>query len=72
MLLAVMDAGKLGHMVRTKDSFGSTPMDYLCMNRMPNSTELIRSLFQTRYDQVLGVGRMWESDILQAMDEALA
>eukprot|EP00980_Cylindrotheca_fusiformis_P023852 scaffold11065_cov115-Cylindrotheca_fusiformis.AAC.4 len=28
MLLAVMDAGKPGHMVHVRDSFGSTPMDY--------------------------------------------
>eukprot|EP00980_Cylindrotheca_fusiformis_P016135 scaffold4795_cov112-Cylindrotheca_fusiformis.AAC.1 len=72
MLLPVMDAGKPGHMVRVRDSFGSTPMDYLCMNPMPNSTEVIRELFQARYDQVLGLGRMWESDILQAVDEAWA
>eukprot|EP00980_Cylindrotheca_fusiformis_P007635 scaffold1601_cov59-Cylindrotheca_fusiformis.AAC.6 len=39
MLLAVMDAGKPGHMVRVRDSFGSTPMDYLFLNRMPNSSE---------------------------------
>eukprot|EP00980_Cylindrotheca_fusiformis_P012025 scaffold2847_cov86-Cylindrotheca_fusiformis.AAC.1 len=47
-------------------------MDYLSMNPIPNSTEVIRELFQARYDQVLGLGRMWESDILQAVDEALA
>eukprot|EP00980_Cylindrotheca_fusiformis_P020182 scaffold7253_cov105-Cylindrotheca_fusiformis.AAC.2 len=39
MLLPVMDAGKPGHMVRVRDSFGSTPMDYLFLNRMPNSSE---------------------------------
>eukprot|EP00980_Cylindrotheca_fusiformis_P023754 scaffold10927_cov96-Cylindrotheca_fusiformis.AAC.1 len=72
MLLAVMDAGKPGHLVRVRDSFGSTPLEYLCLNPMPNSTEVIRGLFQTRYDQVGLCSRMWESDILQAMDEALA
>eukprot|EP00980_Cylindrotheca_fusiformis_P005270 scaffold1123_cov56-Cylindrotheca_fusiformis.AAC.6 len=29
MLLAVMDAGKPGHMVRVRDSLGCTPMDYI-------------------------------------------
>eukprot|EP00980_Cylindrotheca_fusiformis_P004103 scaffold892_cov104-Cylindrotheca_fusiformis.AAC.1 len=73
MLLAVMDAGKLGHMVRVRDSFGSTPMDYLCMNRMPNSTEVIRRLFQTRYDQVLGsLEPFWKSAMLQSIEEILA
>eukprot|EP00980_Cylindrotheca_fusiformis_P015986 scaffold4692_cov86-Cylindrotheca_fusiformis.AAC.1 len=41
MLLAVMDAGKSGHMVRVRDSLGSTPMEYLCLNRMPNSSEAV-------------------------------
>eukprot|EP00980_Cylindrotheca_fusiformis_P023564 scaffold10613_cov77-Cylindrotheca_fusiformis.AAC.3 len=71
MLLAVMDAGKPGHMVRVRDSFGSTPMDYLCMNQMPpNSTEVIRSLFQTRFEQVLGgLDQFWKSAMLQEIDE---
>eukprot|EP00980_Cylindrotheca_fusiformis_P009626 scaffold2127_cov85-Cylindrotheca_fusiformis.AAC.6 len=73
MLLAVMDAGKAGHMVGVRDSFGSTSMDYLCMNRMPNSTEVIRSLFQTRYDQLLGgLEPFWKSAMLQAIEEILA
>eukprot|EP00980_Cylindrotheca_fusiformis_P022008 scaffold8890_cov159-Cylindrotheca_fusiformis.AAC.1 len=41
MLLAVMDAGKPGHMVRVRDSLGCTPMDYLCLNRIPDSNEAI-------------------------------
>eukprot|EP00980_Cylindrotheca_fusiformis_P009623 scaffold2127_cov85-Cylindrotheca_fusiformis.AAC.3 len=36
-----MDAGKQGHMVHRRDSFGCTPMDYLCLNRMMNSTEVV-------------------------------
>eukprot|EP00980_Cylindrotheca_fusiformis_P016429 scaffold4897_cov129-Cylindrotheca_fusiformis.AAC.6 len=72
MLLAVMDAGKRGHMVRNRDFFGCTPMDYLCLNRsMPNSAEVvIQRLFQSRYDQVLGLSRMWNSEILLAIYEA--
>eukprot|EP00980_Cylindrotheca_fusiformis_P005499 scaffold1170_cov122-Cylindrotheca_fusiformis.AAC.7 len=72
MLFVVMDADKPGHMVRSRDSFGCTPMDYLCLNRMPNSTELIRRLFQTRFEQVLGLDRSWKSNILQSVEEALA
>eukprot|EP00980_Cylindrotheca_fusiformis_P017705 scaffold5562_cov57-Cylindrotheca_fusiformis.AAC.1 len=63
MLLEVMNAsGKRGHMARSRDSFGCTPMDYLCLNRMPNSNEVVRRLFQTRFGQVLG----------GAIDETLA
>eukprot|EP00980_Cylindrotheca_fusiformis_P030364 scaffold24710_cov117-Cylindrotheca_fusiformis.AAC.2 len=72
MLLAVMDAGKPGHMVCIMDSFGCTPMDYFCLNRMPNSNEVIRRLFQTCYHQVLGLQQLWEADVLQAIDDALA
>eukprot|EP00980_Cylindrotheca_fusiformis_P002177 scaffold497_cov97-Cylindrotheca_fusiformis.AAC.8 len=72
MLLAVMDAGKPGHMVRVRDSFGSTPMDYLFLNRMPNSSEVIRRIFQTRFEQVLGLDQFWKSVMLQAIDMILA
>eukprot|EP00980_Cylindrotheca_fusiformis_P006825 scaffold1428_cov98-Cylindrotheca_fusiformis.AAC.3 len=73
MLLAVMDAGKSGHMARAMDSFGCTPMDYLFLNRMPNSNEVIRRLFQTRFDQVPGVlDQFRKSDVFPAIDEALA
>eukprot|EP00980_Cylindrotheca_fusiformis_P014479 scaffold3872_cov87-Cylindrotheca_fusiformis.AAC.1 len=72
MLLAVMDAGKPGHMVRVRDSFGSTPMDYLFLNRMPNSSEVIRRIFQTRFEQVLGLDKFWKSVMLQAIDKILA
>eukprot|EP00980_Cylindrotheca_fusiformis_P021285 scaffold8194_cov118-Cylindrotheca_fusiformis.AAC.16 len=74
MLLAVMDApGKPGHMICSTDSFGCTPMDYLCLNRMPNSSEVIRRILQTRFEQVLGLDQLWESDmLLLAIDEALA
>eukprot|EP00980_Cylindrotheca_fusiformis_P012513 scaffold3073_cov66-Cylindrotheca_fusiformis.AAC.28 len=69
----MMDAGKKGHMVCVRDSFGSTPMDYLCLNRTPNSTEVIRSLFQTRFEQVVGgLDQFWNSAMLQAIDEILA
>eukprot|EP00980_Cylindrotheca_fusiformis_P019235 scaffold6546_cov62-Cylindrotheca_fusiformis.AAC.1 len=73
MLLAVMDAGKRGHMARIRDSFGCTPMDYLSLNRMPNSNEVVRRLFQTRFGQVLGgLDKFWKLDMLEAIDETLA
>eukprot|EP00980_Cylindrotheca_fusiformis_P004544 scaffold965_cov93-Cylindrotheca_fusiformis.AAC.8 len=73
MLLAVIDGGPRDHILRCRDSFGSTPMDYLCLNKMPNSTQLIRSLLQATFVKRvdwLGLER-WRSDLLQAVDEAL-
>eukprot|EP00980_Cylindrotheca_fusiformis_P005997 scaffold1284_cov108-Cylindrotheca_fusiformis.AAC.11 len=71
MLLAVMKAGAdSDRIICGKDSFGSTPMDYLCSNRMPNSTQVIRRVVQTRIDW-LGLDR-WKLDMLQALDQALA
>eukprot|EP00980_Cylindrotheca_fusiformis_P015237 scaffold4230_cov94-Cylindrotheca_fusiformis.AAC.4 len=73
MLLAVINAGHPDHLLRRKDTFGSTPMDYLLLNRMPNSNQVIGSLVQAtivkRLDS-LGLDR-WKSDILQGIDEAL-
>eukprot|EP00980_Cylindrotheca_fusiformis_P001801 scaffold408_cov71-Cylindrotheca_fusiformis.AAC.2 len=72
MLLAVMDAGKPGHMVCVMDSFGCTPMDYLSLNRIPNSDGVIRRLFQTRFGQTLDLDKFWKSDMLQAINTALS
>eukprot|EP00980_Cylindrotheca_fusiformis_P021614 scaffold8466_cov44-Cylindrotheca_fusiformis.AAC.1 len=48
-------------------------MDYLCLTRMPNSSEVIRRVLQIRFEQVLGgLDKFWKSDLLQAIDEALA
>jgi hypothetical protein len=60
--------------IRTKDKFGSNPIDYLCMNHTPGSATVIQSLLQTIILQCLrwcGVVR-WKTDMLAAMDEALA
>eukprot|EP00980_Cylindrotheca_fusiformis_P019826 scaffold6966_cov112-Cylindrotheca_fusiformis.AAC.4 len=70
MLLSVLNEGNVDHMVQSRDSFGSTPMDYLCLNRMPNSTEVIRRVLYTRFDYLFR--RSWKSDMLQAIDTALA
>jgi hypothetical protein len=60
--------------IRTRDKFGSTPLDYLCLNHTSDSSKVIQSLLQTIISQRiqwLGLAR-WKSDILAAMDEALA
>eukprot|EP00980_Cylindrotheca_fusiformis_P011617 scaffold2747_cov104-Cylindrotheca_fusiformis.AAC.7 len=72
MFLALMNEVEVDHIIRSRDSFGSIPMDYLCLNRMPNSSEVIRLVLQTRFDCLLGLNRSWNSDMLQAIDEALA
>jgi hypothetical protein len=33
--------------IHTSDKFGSTPIDYLCVNQTPASALVIRSLLQT-------------------------
>jgi hypothetical protein len=60
--------------IHTRDKFGSNPIDYLCMNHIPASTAVIQSLLPTIFAQRLrwlGVAQ-WKSDMLDAMDEALA
>eukprot|EP00980_Cylindrotheca_fusiformis_P011870 scaffold2818_cov59-Cylindrotheca_fusiformis.AAC.5 len=71
MLLAVMHAGRLDHIIFCKDSFGSTAMDYLCFNRMPTSTEVIRRVLEARFAQLLGLDRSLKSKMLQATNKAL-
>jgi hypothetical protein len=39
--------------IRTRDKFGSTPIDYLCMNHTPGSATVIQSLLQTIIVQCL-------------------
>eukprot|EP00980_Cylindrotheca_fusiformis_P014591 scaffold3955_cov160-Cylindrotheca_fusiformis.AAC.11 len=73
MLLAVMDAGKRGHMVRIRDSFGCTPMDYLCLNRMPNSNQAIDEAlagdWSSRKSEIGGVVRKFErKEILSLLE----
>eukprot|EP00980_Cylindrotheca_fusiformis_P025357 scaffold13505_cov69-Cylindrotheca_fusiformis.AAC.5 len=70
MLTAVINAGHPDHIFRGRDAFGSTPMDYLCLNKMPSSIQVIREVVRTRVHW-LGLD-LWKSDILQAVDEALA
>eukprot|EP00980_Cylindrotheca_fusiformis_P006871 scaffold1436_cov112-Cylindrotheca_fusiformis.AAC.7 len=72
LLLALMEEDQLDHIFRSRDSFGSTSMEYLRLNRMPNSTEMIRKAPMTRFDQLLGLDGPVKSDMLQAVDEALA
>eukprot|EP00980_Cylindrotheca_fusiformis_P004942 scaffold1051_cov119-Cylindrotheca_fusiformis.AAC.17 len=70
MLLAVIKGGYPNQIVGGRDLFQSTPMDYLCLNRNPNTPQVIRSLLQIRLDR-LGLAR-WKSELLQEVDQALA
>jgi hypothetical protein len=59
--------------IRTRDKFGSTPIDYLCLNHIPEATTAAQSLLQTIFAQRfqwLGLDR-WKSELCNAMDEAL-
>eukprot|EP00980_Cylindrotheca_fusiformis_P026526 scaffold16352_cov66-Cylindrotheca_fusiformis.AAC.1 len=47
-------------------------MDYLFLNRMPNSSEVIRRLLQTCFQQVLGLDKFWKPVMLQAIEKILA
>jgi hypothetical protein len=60
--------------IRTKDKFGSTPIDYLCMNHIPASATVIQSLLPTIFaERVRWLGLVrWKTDMVDAMDEALA
>jgi hypothetical protein len=60
--------------IRTKDKFGSNPIDYLCTNHIPASATVIQSLLQTSFaERVRWLGLVrWKSGMLDAMDEALA
>eukprot|EP00980_Cylindrotheca_fusiformis_P020890 scaffold7902_cov129-Cylindrotheca_fusiformis.AAC.7 len=70
MLLAVINGGHPDHMFRCRDKFLASPLDYLTLNRMPNSVQVIRKVVQTRLGW-LGLDR-WKSNIMQAIDKALA
>eukprot|EP00980_Cylindrotheca_fusiformis_P026692 scaffold16955_cov98-Cylindrotheca_fusiformis.AAC.1 len=68
-----MKGGQRDHIIFCKDSFASTPMDYLCLNRMPTSTEVIRRVLEARFAQLLGLDLSLKSEMLQAsIDKALA
>jgi hypothetical protein len=56
--------------IRTREKFGSTPIDYLCLNHTPDSAAVIKSLIVQRI-QWLGLAQ-WKVDMLAALDGALA
>jgi hypothetical protein len=61
--------------IHTRDKFGSTPIDYLCLNHTSDSTMVIESLLQAIIaERLQWLGRLarWKSEILTTMDEALA
>jgi hypothetical protein len=60
--------------IHTRDKFGSTPIDYLCVNQTPASALVIQSLLQTIFaERVRWFGLFrWKSDMVASIDEALA
>jgi hypothetical protein len=61
--------------IRTRDKFGSTPIDYLFLNYTHEATTAIQSLYPTiivNHFHWLGLVRWQSEDILTAMNEALA
>eukprot|EP00980_Cylindrotheca_fusiformis_P029839 scaffold23925_cov157-Cylindrotheca_fusiformis.AAC.2 len=54
MLLAVMKGGPVDHIIHGKDSFAHTPIDYLCLNRMPDSNDVIRIVLKSRCRRGVG------------------
>eukprot|EP00980_Cylindrotheca_fusiformis_P003545 scaffold791_cov115-Cylindrotheca_fusiformis.AAC.3 len=74
LLIAAIKGGDLDQIVWDWDLFGYASMDYLCLNKMPNSQKMIQSLLEAtivkRFDW-LGLER-WKLDVLQAVDDALA
>jgi hypothetical protein len=61
--------------IRTKDLFGSTPIDYLFLNYTHQATTAIQSLLPTilvNHFHWLGLVRRQSEDILTAMNDALA
>eukprot|EP00980_Cylindrotheca_fusiformis_P006869 scaffold1436_cov112-Cylindrotheca_fusiformis.AAC.5 len=77
MLLAMMKGDHLDHFFRmldplcSRDSKGSTPMDYLCLSGRPDSSEVIRTVLMTRFDCLLGSAGPWKSDMENAIENAL-
>jgi hypothetical protein len=60
--------------IQTRDKFGSTPRDYLCLNHTPDSAKVIQLLIRTiivQRMQWLGLAR-WKTDVLAALDSAFA
>jgi hypothetical protein len=61
--------------VHTKETFGGwTPIDYLCMNHIPDSATVIQSLLQTIFAERarwLGLA-LWKTGMLASIDDALA
>jgi hypothetical protein len=56
--------------IRTRDKFGSVPIDYLCLNHRPDCATVIKSLIVQRI-QWLGLAQ-WKADMLAALNGALA
>jgi hypothetical protein len=59
--------------ILTRDKFGSTPIEYLCMNHTHEATTAIQSLLTIVAERVLCLGLVrWKSYMFVSIDEALA
>eukprot|EP00980_Cylindrotheca_fusiformis_P001210 scaffold328_cov130-Cylindrotheca_fusiformis.AAC.24 len=74
LLRALIDAGRKDDVIDAKDSFLQSPLDYLCWNRSPSSTLLLRELLsRTTVDRVQWLGLVrWRQEIALALDQTLA
>eukprot|EP00980_Cylindrotheca_fusiformis_P005837 scaffold1228_cov119-Cylindrotheca_fusiformis.AAC.4 len=72
MLLDVMKGGQLDHIIHCKDSFRGTPMDYLCLNRMPDTTNVIRTVLKSRFSYLVALDESFGSDMMKAVEDALS
>eukprot|EP00980_Cylindrotheca_fusiformis_P022644 scaffold9523_cov103-Cylindrotheca_fusiformis.AAC.21 len=71
MLLALINGGHpRDSIIRIRDYFGATPMNYLCMNRILESSWVIKSLFQHMLGRTPWIDQ-WKFDVLGALDKAL-
>jgi hypothetical protein len=59
--------------IHSRDTFGSNPIDYLCVNRTPASVLVIRSLLPPIFaERVRWLGLVrWKSDMVASINEAL-
>jgi hypothetical protein len=73
LFLALMKVYKVD-IIRTRDKFGSTPIDYLCRNHTHEATTAIQLLLPTiLFNRLHWLGLVqFQSDIVTAMNEALA
>lgn len=74
LMLLLMKVYRVESSLNTRDKFGSTPLDYLCMNPTPEAIaalEVLLPMYVAEHVRWLGLCT-WRSDILDAMNEVLS